>query len=152
MKLNEIPEAVGRFAEEKLEALGKFTEKKLREREARLSDPRLQASLETMKDLIGDDVKRACGNGFTAACRLSLGAPLSSLWEATKELGSVVGHNFSEKDPKKKRSYAEVPAAAIKELFVQYGKGGVDAAKFAGNLSLALTRATVLGGRYLVGK
>jgi hypothetical protein len=145
MKFSEMPKAA-------LESVGRFTQEQLAARERRLSDPALQTNLERMKTLTGEDFKRACGNGFTAACRLTVGAPLSALWEGMREFGSVVGHNFSESDPKKKRSYSEIPAAALKELFVQYGKGAIDAGKMAGNLSLALTRSSVLGTRYLIGK
>ena len=145
MKFSEIPQKA-------MEAAGKFTQEQLDNRRKRLSDPTLQASLERTKDLIKDDIKNVCGNGLSAMWRFSLGAPLSSMWEGTKEFGSVVSHNFSTKNPKKKRSYTEVPAAMVAELFTQYGKGAIDVTKLVGNLSIALGRTTVLGGRYIVGK
>ncbi len=105
-----------------------------------------------MKILLKDDIKNACAHGFDALCKVFLAAPLSSLWEGTKELGGVVAHNLSTKNPKKKKSYSNVPAAMVTEFLAQWGKGTVSAAKMAGNLSLALGGATVLGGRYTIGK
>lgn len=141
MKFNEIPQVVRSFTQEKLEA-----------REERLSDPALQQKFEQMKMLLKDDVKRGCANALTAAMRITVGAPLSALLEGTKEFGSVVGHNFSVKDSKDKRSYKEVPAAVMAELLTQYGKGVIDIARLVRDLSTALGRATVLGGRYIIGK
>lgn len=40
----------------------------------------------------------------------------------------------------------------IKELLAQYGKGVIDITKLVGNISIALSRATVLGARYTLGK
>ena len=135
-----------------LEALGAFTKEQLAERERRLSSPVLQASLERTKDLLADDFKSVASRGLEAVYRFSLGAPLSSIWEGTKEFGRVVAHNFSTKNPKNKKSYKNVPAAMIKELLVQYGKGVINTTQCAGNLSKALARTTVLAGRYLIGK
>lgn len=130
----------------------KFTQDQLHARERRLTDPHLKMSLERTKVLLGEDLKRACGNAVDATWKLTLGAPLKALIEGGKEFGSVVGHNFSVKNPRRKRSYNEVPATMVKELMLQYVKGGIDVAKLAGNLSLALSRATVLGTRYTIGK
>lgn len=139
--IKKSPEAVGRFTQEQMEA-----------RRLRLEDPNLKASLERTKDLLKEDMKSVCKNGLTAAWRFTLGAPLSALWEGTKEFGSVVSRNFAVKNPKNKRSYGDVPAAMVAELFTQYGKGIIDITKLTGNLGIALGRTTVLGGRYLVGK
>src|SRR3989344_2316076 len=98
-KMRDAKEAVGRFTQEQIDA-----------RERRLSDPVLQMELERIKSLLKDDVKKVCKNGLSATWRFTLGAPLSVLWEGTKEFGSVVGRNFSVKNPKNKRSYSEVPA------------------------------------------
>jgi hypothetical protein len=141
MKFKEIPQAIERFAQDQMAA-----------REARLRDPARIASLDRTKQLVGEGFKRACGNGLDAAWKFTLGAPLMSIVEGTKEFGSVVAHNFATKNPKKKRSYQEVPATMIKELLTQYGKGLISTTKLVGNLSIALSRATVLGTRYLIGK
>jgi hypothetical protein len=65
---------------------------------------------------------------------------------------SVLSHNMSVKNPKRKRSYSDVPAAMLTELLSQWGKGVISTTKLVGNLGLALGRATVLGGRYTIGK
>lgn len=145
VKFSEIPKKT-------LDAVGAFTKEQLEARERRLSNPALQASLERTKDLLVDDIKSAAARGLEAMYRFSLGAPLNSLWEGTKELGSVLAHNFSVKNPKRKKSYSSVPATMVTELLNQYGKGAINSIQFAGNLSKALSRATVLGGRYLIGK
>ncbi len=141
MKFSEIPKALGRFTKEQMD-----------ERERRLSSPALKADLERIKSLLKEDLKRTCLNGLSASWRFTLGGPLSSLWAGTKELGSVAARNFSVKNPKNKRSYSAVPATMVAELLMQYGKGTLDITKLVGNLSLALGRASVLGGRYIIGK
>lgn len=141
VKFNEIPKEVGRFTREQLDA-----------RERRLSDPALQAELERTKNLLKGDIKSACTHGLEALYRFTLAAPLSSLWEGTKEAGSIMARNMSVKNPKNKRSYSDVPATMITEFLSQYAKGVLSTAKLVGNLSLALGRGTVLGGRYTIGK
>ncbi len=141
MKFNEIPKSVGRFTQEQLDA-----------RQQRLSDPMLQTTLEQTRDLLGNDIKKACLNGLDATWKFTLGAPLNSILEGGKTFGSVVGHNFSVKNKEEKRKYTEVPAAMISELLTQYGKGLIDITKLVGNLGVALGRGVVLGTRYTIGK
>lgn len=141
MKLNEIPQAIERFTQDQLAA-----------RERRLADPALQRQLERTKQLLVQDLKNVCGNGLMAGWRFTLGAPLSAGWEGLKETGSVLSHNFATKNPKKKRSYMEVPSAAIAELITQYAKGAIDIAKLVGNLSILLGRGSVLAARHTIGK
>lgn len=145
VKFSEIPKKA-------LDAVGAFTKEQLEARERRLKNPAIQASLERTKDLLVDDIKSAASRGVEAMYRFSLGAPLSSMWEGTKELGDVVAHNFSVKNPKHKKSYLNVPRAMVTELLNQYGKGVINTTQLAGNLSKALARTSVLAGRYLIGK
>lgn len=145
VKFSEIPKKV-------IDAVGAFTQEQLEARERRLSSPALQRSLEQTADLLKDDLKSAGARGLEAAYRFTFGAPLSSMWAGTKELGSVIAHNFSVKKSKQKKSYFNVPAAMITELLNQYGKGIINTTQLAGNLSKALARTTVLAGRYLIGK
>lgn len=145
MKFSEIPQKT-------IEAVGKFSQEQLEARRLRLQDPSLQVSLENTKNLLKEDIQSVCKNGVQAVWKFTLGAPLSALWEGTKEFGSVVGANFSTKDSKKKRSYGDIPAVMLAELFTQYGKGVMDITKLTANLGVALGRTTILGGRYLVGK
>lgn len=141
VKFNEIPKEIVRF-----------TQEQLRERERRLASPSIKASLERTQDLLKDDIKNSCTNGLEALYRFAIAAPCSSLWEGTKEFGSVLSHNMSTKNPKKKKHYSEVPAAMITEFLAQWGKGVISTAKLAGNLSVALGRTTVLLGRYTIGR
>ena len=145
MKFKEIPGKV-------MESISNFTQKQAEARKRRLESPELQASLERMTTLFKNDIKNASGEGLAALWRLTLGAPLSALWEGTKELGGVISHNWSVKNPKNKISYGEVPAVAITELLTQYGKGTLNITKLVGHLGLALGRGSLLGGRYLIGK
>lgn len=141
MKFSEVPKAVGRF-----------TQERLRERERRLSDPRLQAQLEATKLLLISDIKKACSHGVEAGYRFLVAGPLSSVWKGVTEPFSVLSHNMSVKNPKRKRSYSDVPAAMVTELLSQWGKGVISTTKMIGNLSLALGRGTVLGARHTIGK
>lgn len=145
VKFSEIPKKT-------LEAVSAFTKEQIEARERRLTNPALQASLEQTKDLLVDDIKSAAVSGCEALYRFTLGAGFNSLWEGTKEFGTVVAHNFSVKKASQKKSYSNVPAAIVTEILKQYGKGAINSIQFAGNLSKALGRATVLGGRYLIGK
>jgi hypothetical protein len=145
MKFSDIPKTA-------VEAIGRYTAEKARKRRERLDDLGLQRQLEQMETLLKEDIKNACAHGFDAVCKVLITAPLSSFWEGTKELRSVISHNLSTKNPKKKKSYSDVPAAIITEFATQWAKGTISAAKMVGNLSLALGRATVLGGRYTIGK
>ncbi len=145
MKFSEIPKKA-------IEATGRFTQEQLRERERRLADPRLQAQLEATKRLLVADIKTACSHGVEAGYQFLVKGPLSSMLKGVTEPFSVLSHNMSVKNPKKKRSYSDVPAAMVTELLSQWGKGAVSTTKMICNLSLALGRATVLGGRYTVGK
>ncbi len=141
VKFNEIPREVA-----------KFTQEQLRERERRLASPAIKASIERTQTLLKDDIKNSCVNGVEALHRFAIAAPCSSLWEGTKEFGNVLSHNMSTKNPKKKKHYSEVPAAMVTEFLTQWGKGAISTAKLAGNLSVALGRATVLAGRYTIGR
>lgn len=141
VKFNEIPREVA-----------KFTQEQLRERERRLASPAIKASIERTQTLLKDDIKSSCANGVEALYRFAIAAPCSSLWEGTKEFGSVLSHNMSTKNLKKKKRYSEVPAAMVTEFLTQWGKGAISTAKLAGNLSVALGRATVLAGRYTIGR
>lgn len=145
VKFTEIPKKV-------VDAVGAFTNEQLAERARRLSNPALQASLERTKDLVADDLKNAAIRGVEAVYRVTLGAPLMSLWAGTKEFGHVLANNFSARKARQKKSYGQVPAAMVKELLKQYGLGAINTTQFAGNLSKALARTTVLAGRYLIGK
>lgn len=141
MKFNEI-----------LKVVGRFTQEQRRERERRLSDPRLQAQLEATKQLLISDIKTACSHGVEAGYRFLVAGPLSSVWKGVTEPLSVLSHNMSVKNPKQKRSYSDVPAAMVTELLSQWGKGAISTTKMIGNLSLALGRGTVLGARHTLGK
>jgi hypothetical protein len=141
VKFNEIPREVA-----------KFTQEQLRERERRLASPAIKASIERTQTLLKDDIKSSCVNGVEALYRFAIAAPCSSLWEGTKEFGNVLSHNMSTKNHKKKKNYSEVPAAMVTEFLTQWGKGAISTAKLAGNLSVALGRATVLAGRYTIGR
>lgn len=145
VKFTEIPKKV-------VDAVGAFTNEQLAERARRLASPVLQASLERTKDLLKDDFKSVAARGLEAVYRFTLGAPLNSLWEGTKESWHVLTHNFSVKNPKQKKSYGNVPAAMIVELLKQYGTGVINTTQCARNLSKALARTTVLASRYLIGK
>ena len=148
VKFNEIPKAMGQG----MEAVGRFTQEQLAFREIRLQDQDLVAKLEQTKTLLKGDIKNACAHGAEAVYRIALAGPLGVLWNGTKEFGSIAAHNFSTQDKKKKKSYFTVPAAMTTELLSQWGKGAISTAKLAGNLSVALGRASILGGRYIVGK
>jgi len=143
VKFHEIPgkaiEAVGRYSQEQLEA-----------RRLRLESPVLKRRLEQTVNLVGEDIRNVGRSAASAAWKMTLGAPISSIIEGTKTLGSVIGHNWSTK--KKKRGYTEVPTAMVEELLSKYASGAWDIVKVAGHLSKALTRTTVLGARYLIGK
>ena len=116
VKFREIPKKV-------LDAAVVFTKEQLHQREGRLANPTLQASLERTKNLLADDFKNAAARGLESVYRFTLGAPISSLWEGTKEFGHVLAHNFSVKEAKQKKSYLNVPSTMITELLQQYGKG-----------------------------
>ena len=141
MKFGEIPHEAMRFVREKM-----------RERNERLSDPELRAELERTLELLKEDFIIACGNALSASWRFTLGAPLTALSESAKEFGSVISHNFATRNEKDKHSYEKVPSTFVAELLIQYGKGAIDVTKLVANLSVAAGRATVLGGRYLIGK
>ncbi len=145
VKFSEIPKKA-------IEAVGLFTKEQLANREKRLADPALQAKLEQTKDLLKEDIKNAAARGVESLYRFTLAAPLSSIWEGTKELGDVLSHNFSVKKTQHKKSYSDVPAAMVAEFLKQWGKGLINTTQVAGNLSKALGRSAVLGGRYLIGK
>lgn len=130
----------------------RFTQEQLRERERRLSSPAIKASIERTQALLKEDVKNSCVNGIEALYRFAIAAPCSSLWEGTKEFGGVILHNASTRNPKKKKRYSEVPATMVTEFLIQWGKGLISTTKLAGSLSIALSRATVLAGRYTIGR
>lgn len=132
------------------EAIRKFTQEQVEARRKRLEDPVLEAKLEDIKTNLKEDVRRSAETGLDALYRFTLAGPLKAILEGAKTLGSVATHNLS--NTKKKRNWGEIPAKMITELLSEYAKGVVSTTKFAGNVSLALSRTTVLGARYAVGK
>lgn len=124
-----------------------------RERRNRLNRPELKLKMENLKDGLKDDLGKACTSAVSASWRLTLGAPLTALYEGFigTPLKTLV-HNFSEKNPKKKKEYPNVLGTTMVELLAQYGKGTIDILQVVRHLSVATTRATILGGRYLTGK
>lgn len=133
-------------------SIKKFSKEQMDAREVRLQDPDRIASLDSTESLVREDVHKACKYGLMALWRFSLGAPLNALSEGAKEFGGTISHNMSVKDKKDKKSYSDIPATVVTEAFAQYGKGSIDIVKMVGCLGVALGRATVLGGRYLIGK
>lgn len=81
-----------------------FAQEQLLKREQRLQSPELQMKLERTRQLLSEDFGRICKNLLDGSWRITLGAPLSSLWEGTKELGDIVGHNFQLKIKKKREA------------------------------------------------
>ena len=103
-----------------IEAVVRFTNEQRAERARRLSDPTLQASLERTTNLLFDDLKHAGSRAVEAVYRVTLGAPLSSIWEGTKEFGRVIAHNFSVRNPKrKKRIFKRLISLSVLSVFIK---------------------------------
>ena len=132
--------------------IARFTQEQLRNRETRLANPAIRASIDRTQALLKGDIKNSCAQGVEALCLFTFRAPLLALWEGMKEFGHTVSNNMSTRNSKHKKKYSDIPASMLSELLFQYGKGTINTTKFLGNVGLALGRATVLVSRYTIGK
>lgn len=133
--------------------VGDSLEDMKRERLLRLNNPELRRKMENLKNGVKGDIYNACTSSLAASWRLTLGAPLTALYEGfIGAPGRTLINNFSEKNPRKKKEYPNVLGTVMTELLTQYGKGAVDILQVVRNLGTAATRTAILGGRYLTGK
>lgn len=141
MKFNEIPRAVVDFTQEQLE-----------ERNRRLSDPRLVAQLENTTLNVKKDFYNVCAKGLEGAGRI-IAAPVIGMWEGF--VGTPLKtftHNSAVRNPKHRKVYPNVFATSVSEMLAQYVKGGYNFLQMAGHFTKFTGRASLLAGRYLIGK
>ena len=89
--------------------IARFTQEQLRNRETRLANPAIKASIDRTQALLKGDIKNSCAHAVEALCRFTFGAPSLALWEGMKEFGHITSHNMSTKNPKHKKSIQRSP-------------------------------------------